>query len=169
MLRRLRRRKQDATDPDLVHVVFDLEVDDDGWPPVSGERVWAAPLGSDRFRLENAPWFVRGVAEGDVVRAIASRGDQWPRFVEVVEWSGNCTIRVIPFAAGELAGDQERVLALFTPLGVTGEGAGIYPIVALTIGPDLDLRAIKTLLRQGSTEGWWEYEEGCVGEEWLGL
>jgi hypothetical protein len=52
---------------------------------------------------------------------------------------------------------------------VTGEGAGVYPIVALTIEPDRDLPAIKALLVRGQDEGWWDYEEGCVSHEWQAL
>jgi hypothetical protein len=98
---------------DLVHVIFPLEVVDDGWPPVDSERMWASVVGADLYRLDNSPWFATGVAEGE-----------WPFFVEVAEWSGNCTIRIIPLKDGELMGDQGRVLDLFTALGVTGEGAG---------------------------------------------
>lgn len=153
----------------MVHVVFPLEADDDGWPPSGSERMWAAPVGPDLYRLDNAPWFVRGVAAGDVVRAVAEHENEWPTFVEVVSWSGNCTVRVIPSAAGALEGDLSRVLDLFKPLGVTGEGDGVHPIVALTITPDLDLAAIKNLLRRGVAEGWWDYEEGCVSDRWLEL
>ena len=154
---------------ELVHVVFPLEVDADGWPPVGGERVWAYALGGDRYRLDNAPWFVRGIAEGDIVRAVAPDGASWPVFVERLEWGGNCTIRVIPLSSGPLGDDQEAVLDLFVGLGATGECAGTYPIVALTIPPDADARAVKELLRQGEADGRWEYEEGCVSDTWLAL
>lgn len=155
-----------ATAQQLGHVIFPLAVDEDGWPPVSGERVWAQPLGGDRYRLCNTPFFARGVAEDDVVRATAPNDAEWPEYQETLVWSGNCTIRVIPFRAGSLNGSQQAVLDLFLPLGATGERAGIYPIVALTIRPDLDLRAVKTLLEAGEADGRWSYEEGCIGDEW---
>lgn len=131
-------------DDDLAHVIFELEVED-GWPPVSAERVWAVPLGDQRFQLKNVPWFVRGVAEDDVVRAEARSASEWPTVVERLEWSGNLTIRVIPFAAGPLGGSQEEVLRLLTPLGATGEAAGTYPIVALTIPPSAERAPIRRL------------------------
>jgi hypothetical protein len=154
---------------DLVHVVFPLEVDEDGWPPVGAERLWAKQLGPDTYRVENAPWFVRDIAADDVVRAEPPDADSWPIFKERLEWGGNCTIRVIPFQAGALAGSLAAVIDVFTPLGVTGEGAGTFPIVALTIPPDVDLAEVKALLRRGDAERWWEYEEGCVSEEWQAL
>lgn len=153
----------------LAHVIFPLEVDADGWPPVSAERVWARPLGDDKYRLDNAPWFVRDIAEGDVVRAIPPDDSSWPVFVERLAWGGNCTIRVIPSSSAPLETTLEAVLDLFANHGVTGEGAGSYPIVALTIPREADARAVKDLLRQGEADGRWEYEEGCVSDAWLAI
>lgn len=153
----------------LVHILFELEVDADGWPPVSGERVWARPLGGDQYMLENAPWFARGFAEGDIVRAVASKDDIWPIVVERLHWSGNLTIRVIPFREGPLGGSLEGVLDSFSAVGVTGEGAGTYPIVALTVPPTANRIAVRALLDNGVALGWWEFEEGYVDEAWLAL
>ena len=66
-----------ATD-ELVHVIFPLEVDVDGWPPVSAERVWAFDLGDGRFRIDNPPWFVRNLAVGDIVEAQAPENGNTP-------------------------------------------------------------------------------------------
>jgi len=156
----------EGEESDLVHVIFELDVDEDGWPPVSAERVWARPLGDDTYRLENVPWFVYGVAEGDLVRAVAPSTDEWPVYQDTVRSSGNCTIRVIPLRSGALAGSQAAVLDLFAALGVTGEGAGTYSLVALTVPPDADLGAVKTLLRQGEDDGRWYWEEGYISREW---
>lgn len=154
----------------LVHVVFELEVDDEGWPPVGAERVWAEPLGSDTYRLDNTPWFARNVAADDIVRAVAPNDDLWPVYVETVEWSGNYTIRIIPFPGGALHGSLQAVLDLFTPLGAYGEGAApTHPIVALTIPPAADIRGAHALLVQGKDDGWWDYEEGCIDEAWIAL
>ena len=155
-------------DHGLVHVIFELDVED-GWPPVSAERVWALPLGDERFQLRNVPWFVRGVAEDDVVRAVAPTDSSWPVFIEQLEWSGNLTIRVIPFNAGPLLGSQEEVLKRLTPFGAEGEAAGDYPIVALTVPVGVQREPIRALLEQGTAEGWWEFEEGCVDEAWLAM
>ncbi|MEU1503299.1 DUF4265 domain-containing protein [Streptomyces sp. NPDC005732] len=53
---------------DHVKVHFRMEIDEDGWPPASVESLWAVDLGDGRVRLDNTPWFVRGVASGDVIR-----------------------------------------------------------------------------------------------------
>ena len=148
-----------------MRVRFQLTVDSEGWPPVSSERLWAEPLGDDKFRIDNTPWFVRNLATEDVVRALAgSGGVLWA--VERVQWSGRLTIRVIPRRDGPLAADREAVLDAFNPYGVSAEGVEQYGMVALDVPPDSDLRAIKTLLKAGEGDGRWHFEEGCISDEW---
>ena len=150
----------------FVKVVFELPRDEDGWPPVGREGLWAVPVTSDVVRLDNSPWFVRGVANGDLIRVRRDEdGVLWAD--ERLEWSGYCTIRVIPFRAGPLEGSRQRVLDEFAALGVTGEGAQQYGLVALDVPPGADVLAVKGLLQRGQRDGWWDYEEGCVGDAWL--
>lgn len=153
-------------DAEGVKVVFDLPRDDDGWPPVGTEAVWATRLPErDHVRLDNVPWFARNVAEGDVFRVRAdNHGILWA--VEKVAWSGYCTIRVIPWREGQLAGDRQRVLDMFAPFGVTGEGIAQFGMVALSVPPEADLGAVKRLLNDGQAGGWWDYEEGCIDDAW---
>ena len=149
----------------LVKVVFDLPQDDDGWPPAASEGLWAIAVTPGVVRLDNTPFFVRGVATGDLVRV--RRGDDGQlRAGERLQWSGHCTIRIIVFRDGPLGGSRQRVLDLFAPLGVTGEGLGQFAMVALDIPPDVDVMAVKRLLREGQRDGWWEYEEGCISHAW---
>ncbi|GIE75141.1 hypothetical protein Aph02nite_10910 [Actinoplanes philippinensis] len=150
----------------FVKVVFELQQDDDGWPPVGREGLWAVPVTADTVRLDNTPWFARNVASGDLFRVHRSEDGQLVAD-ERLEWSGNCTIRIIPFADGALGGSRQRVLDLFAPLGVTGEGLQQFGMVALDVPPDADLAAVKRQLRDGARDGWWDYEEGCVGDAWL--
>ncbi|GGN93428.1 hypothetical protein GCM10010112_81640 [Actinoplanes lobatus] len=151
---------------DAVKVHFDLPRTNDDWPPVSVESLWAEPVGDDVVRLSNAPWFVRGVANGDLIRVRRDEdGVHWA--TEQVEWSGRCTIRVVPFGSGPLRGSVQRVLDAFEPFGVTGEGIRQYHLAALDVPPDADLAAVQRVLRAGARDGWWDYDEGCVGDDWL--
>jgi hypothetical protein len=148
-----------------VKVVFDLPQDDDGWPPAASEGLWAVPVAPDVARLENTPFFVRGVAAGDLIRIHREADGQW-RAGERLRWSGHCTIRVIVLRRGPLGGSRQRVLDMFAPLGVTGEGIERFAMVALDVPPATDIAAVKRLLREGERHGWWGYEEGCIGEAW---
>jgi hypothetical protein len=153
---------------EMVRVVFRLDRDEDGWPPAATERLWATPVGKGMARIDNVPFFVRNLAWGDIVQTVdGPNGALWAS--ARISWSGRCTIRVIPFSKGPLEGSREAVLDAFAPLGVGGEGIEQYGIVALDVPSDVDLAAVVRLLRQGARDGWWDYEEGCVGEDWLAI
>ena len=151
-----------------VKVRFRLPRDEVGWPPAESEGLWAEPLGGDRYRIDNTPWFIRNLSTDDVVVALAgSDGVLWA--TERIQWSGRLTIRVIPRQDGPLYGDSQAVLDTFRRLGVTGEGIEQYGMVTLDVPPSVDLRSVKEMLRAGEADGRWDYEEGCVSEEWTDL
>jgi hypothetical protein len=150
-----------------AHVIFPLEVDEGGWPPVASERLWAFDLGQGLYRINNAPWFVRDLAVGDVVRAEPPGPDQHPVFTGLHTRSDHLTIRIICFRRGPLAGQLQPVIDRFTPLGIWAEGAGQYGMVALDIGPDVDLSAVRARLQSGVDDGSWEWEEGRINDAWL--
>ena len=159
-------RRMSADPIDFVKVRFKVQRDDEGWPPVESEGLWAEPLGDDRYRVDNTPWFARNLAADDVVIAHAgSDGVLWA--TERAEWSGRLTIRVIPFRKGPLNGDRQAVLDAFEPLRVSGEGIEQYSIVALDVPSDADLASVKRLLREGEADGRWDYEESCVSDAWI--
>jgi len=154
---------------EMTKIRFMLEGDADGWPPAESEGLWAEPLGDDHFRLDNTPWFVRGISADDIVKAIADAdGVLW--FSSLLQSSGHQTIRVIPRADGSLNGDMQLVLDEFAPFGVTGEGFNEQlRIVALDVGPGADLAAVKRLCIDGERDGRWYYEEGNVSPEWRAI
>ena len=166
MITRFGRRAKAAAAAPTARVVFELDVDTDGWPPVGSERVWAFDLGNDRYRIDNVPWFVSNIAVGDIVRAIAPDNNSNPVFVGVLQPSNHVTVRVICFRAGPLRGDLQRVIDAFIPLGVYAEGVNHYGMVALDIPPSADLDAIHARLRRGVEDGSWEYDEGRTTPTW---
>ncbi|WP_308169675.1 DUF4265 domain-containing protein [Acrocarpospora catenulata] len=147
-----------------MRVVFDLEPED-GWPPAGTERLWAVKVGDDRVRLDNTPFFVRGFALGDVVVVAPDEdGVLWVK--QAVEYSGNCTIRIIPAEGGRRVEELQAVLDAFAPFGVVGEGIEQFGLVALNVPSAVDIPAVKRFVIQGEEEGRWHYEEGCVTPEW---
>ncbi|MEV4968620.1 DUF4265 domain-containing protein [Streptomyces sp. NPDC024062] len=151
-----------------VKVHFRMDVDEDGWPPASVENLWAIDLGNGTVRLDNTPWFVRGVARGDVIRVESDEdGVRWAG--ETVQESENCTIRLIVMKDGGSAAARQSVLEVFHRLGTTGEGIEQYRMVALDVPPDADLPGIRRLLEHGVAEEWWHWEEGCVTAAWRAL
>ena len=152
-------------EPNPVKVSFRLEVDEGGWPPVGVENVWAVDLGDSTARLINTPWFVRGIANGDVVRTHAdAEGRLWAG--DVIRSSENCTIRLIVLRDGGSAAARQSVLNAFWKLRVGGEGVEQFRMIALDVPPDTDLQKVQRLLDHGKGKGWWHVEEGCLTSAW---
>lgn len=148
-----------------VKVRFRTDMDEDGWPPAPVESLWAVNLGDGTARLDNTPWFVHGVACGDIVEVEPdSEGALWAG--ETVRRSENCTIRLIVVKDNGSAAARQSVLEAFHKLGTTGEGIERYGMVALDVPPEADLRRIRSLLEHGEAEEWWQWEEGCVTAAW---
>lgn len=134
---------------------------------MAAERLWAVPIGEGLARIDNIPWFVPNLALGDLVTTRDNSAEGSLEAVDKLQWSGNCTVRVIPYAAGELAGDLRRVVDLFSPLGVQLEVIDKFTMVGLSIPPSVDIAAVKGLLIRGYEANWWDYEESCVGDSWV--
>ncbi|MFD9121913.1 DUF4265 domain-containing protein [Streptomyces bottropensis] len=149
---------------DRVRVVFPLE-QDEGWPPVASERLWAIPVGADLVRIDSVPWFVCDLALHDIVRTCTvTRG-----ILEAagkVSWSGNCTVRIIPYESRNSPEGLQSILDLFSGLGVQSEVVGQFGIIALNIPPSVDISEVKGLLVRGFESDWWDYEESCIGDAW---
>ena len=138
---------------------------EDDWPPVGGENLWAEALGNGRYRLDSVPFFAQGLAVGDVVTAEPDANDEL-QIDEIVESSGNCTIRLIVYAEGPYGRDRKRVLNLFQGFGVEGEGMEAYNLVALNVPNSAPISAVKSLLREGCDKAWWDCEEGTITDTW---
>lgn len=139
----------------LVKIVFELERDEDGYPPEKWEGVWSKPLGGDRFQIDNVPFFVRGVSCDDIVRAVPVGGEL--RFEEVIEPSSNSTIRVIVYDLNEL----EAVRCRLKEFGCDVEGTGIAGLLAANV-PRGALEKVLDFVRLGFNEDRWDFEEGAV-------
>ncbi len=152
----------------MVKVRFELEPDEDGWPPVGGESLWAFPLGGNRYRLDNTPWFVRGASCYDIVEAIAPDADSVPVVQQVVEHSGHLTVRVLLLDDRSLD-SIARVIAEFNSLGVDCEGDQDHGLIALDVPPSTRLAPVKDYLNDGQVNGRWDVEEGLVNDFWLAI
>ncbi len=120
---------------------------------------------SGTARLDNIPWFVRGIACGDVVATEPDEeGMRWAG--EVVRRSDNCTIRLIVLRDDGSEAARQSVLNAFHELGVCGEGIEPFRMVALDVPPTADLAKVQRLLKHGVAKEWWHMEEGCIPAEW---
>jgi len=158
----------DRSNQGWTMVRFKLHRGPDGWPPAESEGLWAEQLVGDQFRIDNTPWFVRNLATNDVVTALAgSDGVFWA--TGRVQWSGHLTIRIVPRREGPLGGRLQSVVDALQIVGVSGELNEQQGIVALDVEPEADVELVKRLLKGGQADGRWDFEEGCVSEEWTTL
>ncbi|MFJ4341675.1 DUF4265 domain-containing protein [Streptomyces sp. NPDC088915] len=146
---------------DHVKVRFRRDVNGGGRLPASVESPWAVDPGDDTVRLGSTPWFVRGVARGDVIR-IRPDDDGVLRAGETVEPSQNYTIRLVVLKDDGSAAARQSVLEAFRRLGTTGEGIERFGTVAPDVPPQADVPKIRELSEHGEAKEWWHREEGCV-------
>jgi hypothetical protein len=60
----MRQRRMPITH---ARIAFELEQDEDGYPPVSAETLWATPTPEGFWRIDNIPFFVYGIAPFDII------------------------------------------------------------------------------------------------------
>lgn len=63
-------------------VHWELEQDEDDWPPFAVETIWCAEVIPHMFRLLNVPYFAKGISWGDVVKVKEMDGNLWYESVE---------------------------------------------------------------------------------------
>ena len=144
-----------------VKLIIPLEKDAEDYPPVDYEEIWSTPSGEGLFRIENIPFFARGLARGDIVSAVAEQDQdqQVLRIQEVVEVSGHSTIRL-------LIKHEESVPAIVEKFERQGCESEITfgNLVALDVPPSVSLEEILEKLEMGFAQAEWEYEEACIRE-----
>ena len=144
----------------LVKVFFELQQDEEGYPPVVCESVWATPVAQGLYRLGNIPFFARGVSYEDVVSAVR-KDDGTLGFVEVVRPSGHSTLRVIVYEESDAPGLRHEL----EELGCDTEQSHIPNLFAVDVPPSVSLEAVRQLLDADTASEHWEYEEACLGEQ----
>jgi hypothetical protein len=120
------------------------------------ETLWAYDLGSDKYKLDNLPYYAYGVSCDDVVLAPFDEDEQFPTFQKVVSKSGNRTIRIIfdtPFESGN---ESEALVNRLVTLGCDFEGANKKYIV-INIPSSVELNAVAEQLNDADVS--WEYAD----------
>jgi hypothetical protein len=141
-----------------VKILFDLEQVDD-YPPFAVESVWAVRTLEGMFRIDNIPFYVKGIALGDVVRA--KRADDGALYFDsIAKTAGHSTLRVVFFDAGIRDGFYKEIEAL----GCQWEGAYEPSLIAIDVPPSSDLSAVLKVLAEGCEKELFDYEEGIVRE-----
>lgn len=133
---------------------FPLAQDEDGYPPVAVESVWANPSKKpDEYVLDNVPFFARAATLGDVVHVREEGGQLW--FESVVHRSQNSLVRIVFFDRAAV----ERVNGQLVTFGCSTEYIKAHNVLAVSIPIGVSLEAIQDYLRFEAGLGTLDYEE----------
>lgn len=140
------------TSPVKVH--FHLEQDEDGYPPVAVESLWADPsVEPDEYVIDNVPFFVRDATIGDTVRVREKDGHRW--FDSLVSRSQNSLVRVVFFDQGCVEAVSERLVTL----GCSIEYLREHNIMAVSISVSVNLTDVQAYLQAETDAGRIDFEE----------
>lgn len=151
--------QHDRSREQLVKVTVNLLASD--WHTHALETMWASPLGEDRYRLQNVPFFAYGLSFDDVVNAREIGGQLFVQ--DVVERGGHSTYRV--FLSQKVKRDEGRFQESWRPLleiGVTYEQANDR-LLAIDVPDTTDIYRAYELLQRGEDAGVWDFEEAHCG------
>jgi Domain of unknown function (DUF4265) len=140
----------------LVKITFELERDT--LHGSATESLWATPLGPAQYRLENTPFYARGVSFQDVV--LARSREAMLLFVEVFKRGGHSTYRIIP--TGGAPSDLRTYWEALRAQGCTYE-EGQSGLLAVDVPPEANIFDAYRTLEAGAAAGVWDFEEGHCG------
>ena len=135
-------------------VVFPLEQDENGYPPVGFEGVWAERLADGNFRIDNIPFHTYEAAFNDIVSATEQDGKLI--FQDLVQPSGNTLLRIIALRPETV---PELCQAL-TELGCQWETTG--SLVAVNVPRETAYAPVLAFLKQGMDAERWGVEEAVL-------
>ena len=140
----------------FAKIVFPLSPDEEGYPPFCDETMWAEPLASGLHRVDNIPFFVRGLAYGDEVETALVDGA--PTFVRVVRWRGHRTVRLLVRSRATTQAIRDELRALGCRSELHSDGI----LVAVDVPPAVPADTIRAFLDAGVSADRFEYEEGAI-------
>lgn len=144
---------------DSIRIKFELVPDGDGYPPIGVETLNASRLEENKFRLENTPFFVSGVAYGDIVEARQSLSGGY-EFVQCLDESGFKSISII-LLSESLDENLMDILRGCNAVIEYGEFNSMR-MVAVSVPESFDYSHFRVLLNNFESEGLISYAELAV-------
>ncbi|MFF4518830.1 DUF4265 domain-containing protein [Streptomyces mirabilis] len=155
-------RPTSASGAKLFKVAFDLEVERPNWPPVSVERLWGEKTGVKfEIRIMNTPFFVRGIAFGDLVHVRPDNERRELVFEKFTQESGHSTVRIILMREGS----RERVEAKLRESECSWELAHSFGnYMAVDIPATVEYRGPREWLQEQVAAGEIEIQESAISK-----
>jgi hypothetical protein len=144
-------------DENLVKIAFELQQDEEGYPPDKWETLWASGAGQGgAYCIDNVPFYAKGISSGDVVYAEPREGQLV--FIRLLQPSTNSVFRL--YVAD--ADDAKSARDSFRELGCESEQSHIPKLFAVEIPGSVAMEPVAALLDSGAEAGRWEYEQGVL-------
>jgi hypothetical protein len=126
-------------------MIFQLETDEDGYPPISVEMFNVSELGNGLFRVQNAPFFAANISYNDVVRAAPTDVAGQCQFEEVVEPSQftSVSIIILDSTMDDFLMDLLRGLNCIIEYGEFG----VYRVLAVAVPGTADYSSLREKLQ----------------------
>lgn len=148
---------------EFVKVVFPLEIDEDGFPPIASEAL-NARRESNGFALENTPFFVTGIALGDRVDGTPVQGlsDKFI-FSRVIESSTSKAISIIFLdpEVKEIVYQELKRRGCYCEYGEFGK-ADELQMLAVSVPDSCDYESVARYLAEHEADGRLSYAELAV-------
>lgn len=138
-----------------------IELEPDSWHGHTVESMWATRLDNGLYKVENSPFFARGISYEDIVEV--TQRDGVNRFVRTVFPSGASTYRILL----ETNTTQAQFEHFWTPLEAEGctyeQGDFDYIMYSVNVPKEADVHRVFACLNEGETQKAWDFEEGHCG------
>jgi hypothetical protein len=141
-----------------LKLLFPLAPDEDGYPPVAVESVWASRRGA-YYQIDNIPFFTRDATFEDIVEATERDGALW--FVRVVEPARNSLLRVVYFDGA----NPEHIRDELQRLGCATEWMDQYHLVAVHVPSLVNIDYVLRYLIAEQEKELIDYEEAMLWHE----
>lgn len=135
-----------------------ISLGDHAWHGFGTETVWVEGLPDRTLRLQNTPFFAKGLGYLDIVEVKIE--DDELLFSSVRQHGGHSTYRLILEGSTTDKQFSERWKFL-AALGCTYESFGDLRLYAVDVPTIEAVKAAYPLLQAGERDGIWDFEEGC--------
>lgn len=140
-----------------VKVHFQLQPDEDGWPPATVESVWAKPGASENeYIIDNVPFFTNEATIGDTVQVRKEDDNLW--FERILQDSPNSLIRIIITDPSMTQEISDKLISM----GCDTEGYQNYKLLAVSIPASVNLASVQDFLKLQQEAGLLGYEEAIL-------
>ncbi len=137
-------------------ITFQLERDEDGYPPSDHERLWATPTHDGHYLIENIPFFIMGISSGDEVSVQPEAAALL--FDRLIKPSGASTFRLAPSDLRMSASIRADVEAL----GCSSEYNQNAGLIAVEVPGSISIQPFLTYITEKLAAGLIDVEEAAL-------